>query len=192
MAFFTKNTGGPDPIGGLFPQSDSEVRCMNRSGSAVVQGEVVMLDFAASAAELTTNDSNTYRAGYGDAAGDSVWNTVVNPDTAAIVNGTAFFGVCTDVSVADNAIGNFQFFGIVELAFVQRTGSLAASALNAGGRGLTVTAAATSTFDAVVTADERVVAIYLDSQDRTLTNRELKRIFLHNGVLGGSGGTALT
>ena len=191
MAFFTKNTGGPDPIGGLFPQSDSEVRCMNRSGSAVVQGEVVMLDFAASAAELTTNDSNTYRPGSGDASGDSVWNTVVNPSAAALVNGTAFFGVCLDVTIADNASGLFQFFGIVEMAFVQRTGAAYSNTM-LGGRGLTVTAAATSTFDAVVTADERCVAIYLDGQEATLTNRELKRIFLHNGVLGGSGGTALT
>ena len=184
MAYLINNNGGPDTIGGFFPQSDQPVRCMNRTGSAIAMGEVAMLDLAASAAELTTNDSNTYIPGHGDAGGDSVWNTVVNPSAAAIANGVTFFGVCLDVSIADNSAGNFQFYGLIEQAFVQRTGAAYSNTM-LGGRGLTVTAGATSQFDAVVGAAERVVAFYLDGQEATLTNRELKRVFLTNGTLGG-------
>lgn len=184
MAFFINNNGAPDRIGGFTPQSDDPVRCMNRTGSAVALGEVVMLDIAASAAEVTTNDSNSYLPGAGDASGDSVWNTVVNPNAAAIANGITFFGVCLDISIADNSAGNFQFYGIVKQAFVQRTGAAYSNTM-IGGRGLTVTAGATSQFDAVVGAAERCVGFYLDGQEATLTTRELKRIFLHNGSLGG-------
>ena len=189
MAFFIKNTGGPDIFGGFFPQSDQPVNCMKRSGSAVAQGQVVMLDMAASATEITTNDSNSYLPGAGDAAGDSVWNTVVNPTAGAVQNGGTFFGVCLDVAgVADNAIGSFQFYGLIEDASVLRIG---ASQSTVGGAPLTVVASATSTFDPVVATNERIVAMYLDAEDTSLTNAELKRVFLHNGVLGGGAGTAV-
>lgn len=190
MAFFIKNTGGPDRIGGVFPQDDQPVKCMNRSGSAIAKGEIVMLDMAASATEIATNDSNSYLPGAGDASGkDSVWNTVVNPTAGTVQNGGTFFGVCLDTSVADNAVGNFQFFGIVEEAKVQRTG---AAQSTVGGAPLTVAAGAAATFDAVVDTNERIVAWYLDGQDTSLTTAELKRVFLHQGVFGGGAGTAVT
>lgn len=192
MAFFIKNTGGPDVIGGVFPGSYGPVPCVNRSGSAIAKGETAMLDMAATAgggSELTTNDSNSYLPGAGDASGDSVWNTVINPTIAAVRNGGTFFGVCLDESVADNAVGNFQFFGIVEEAKVQRIG---ASQSTVGGAPLTVNTNTAFPFDPVIATNERVVAFYLDAQDTSLTNAELKRIFLHQGMLGGGAGTAVT
>jgi hypothetical protein len=189
MAFFIANTGGPDVIGGFFPGS-YKAKCVNRSGSAIAKGDVVMLDMAASADEITTNDSNSYLPGAGDSQGDSVWNTVINVTTNAVRNGGSFIGVCLDTSVADNSVGEFQFYGVIKEAFVQRTG---ASQSTVGGAPLTVSEGSTNgNFDAVVDTNQPIVASYLDSQDTSLTTRELKRVFLHNGFLGGGAGTAVT
>jgi hypothetical protein len=186
MTFFIKNTGGPGD--GFFPNSDEPIRCVNRSGSAIAKGDVVMLDMAASAAEITTNDSNSYLPGAGDASGDSVWATVINVTDAVVQNGGSFLGVCLDNSVADNAAGNFQFYGIVASAFVTSASTTGC----VGGSPLTAVASATGSFDGIVQTNERVVAFYLDAQDITLTTRALKRVFLHNGALGGSAGTLTT
>ena len=143
-----------------------------------------MLDLEASAAEILTSDSNSYLPGVGDASGDTVWHTVVNPSTAMITNG-GILGVALE-DVLDNETGKFQFYGIVSQAFVIRAGIGSTEPMSP------LTPAAANNLDAVVGATERVVAWYLSPEDDTLTTRELKRVFLHNGLFGGLVGVATT
>lgn len=188
--FLFKPTGGPDSVGGLWPANFPSVACRNRSGTTHVKGDVVQLALTpGGATEIATNDSNSYRPG---SSNDTVWNTVIDPisNTAqgSSIQRGGIFGVCTSTSVADNAIGNYQFFGIIEDAFC-----IKASDNPVAGEPLTVTVL--GQFDGVVNSNEVVVATYLDTQ-ATISTAAQRRVFLHNGLLaqsrGQNGATAFT
>jgi hypothetical protein len=197
--FFEKPTKGPDVVGGVWPIRDRG-RCWNRSGATVVKGEVVQLAWTAGVAtEIATNDDNSYIPG---ASNDTVWNTVIAPRSngttlvagahGSSINTGGIFGVCLDTSVADNASGLFQFFGLVEEAYVRRSNMTA----TIPGSPLTVKASLTGApcFDPVILSNEVVVATLLDfSNAGALTTRRLRRVMLHNGIFFQRfGGTAFT
>jgi len=174
MFFINKPAGGPDAVGGLFP-SKFDANARNRSGGTVTKGQVLMVPFTPGiATEVATNDSNSYLPGRSN---DTIWNTLVLP-TAAGLQAGFYAAVCLDDSVADNAIGLFRFFGIVEDAFV-------ADATNSNtqpGDQLTITTA--KTFDAVLAATECNYAVYIDVQGtnfNSVSNNVKRRVFLHNG-----------
>lgn len=184
MVFFNKPAGGPDRVGGVWPWNQI-ARCWNRSGEAIVKGDVVQLAFRAGNAEATeiaTNDSNSYIPG---ASNDTIWNTVIDPQSNTVTNGQAgitcgaIFGVALE-AVADDAAGNFQFFGLVEEAFVIDTGSGASFDGAQPGSILGVTI--TNSFNCTLLSNRVAVGFYADSNDATLTNRALKRVFLTNGL----------
>lgn len=182
MTFLFKPTGGPDSVGGLWPAAFPSVSCRNRSGTTHIKGDVVQMAFTPGAAtEIATNDSNSYRPG---ASNDTVWNTVIDPRSnttnGASIQRGAIFGVCVSPSVADNSIGQYQFFGLIEDAFC-----IKASDNPVAGDPLTVTVL--GQFDGVVNSNEVVVATYLDTQ-ATITTAAQRRIFLHNGLLAQSRG----
>jgi hypothetical protein len=184
MVFFNKPAGGPDSVGGVWPWTQIAV-CRNRSGGTLSKGEVCQLAFAAGnheATEIATNDSNSYRPG---ASNDTSWNTVVNPHSNAAIadsNGIAgirqggIFGVALE-DVADDADGEFQFFGLVEDAYVVDTTSGDGAQ---PGQLLGVTA--TNSFRCHVGTNAVIVGFYADAADTTLTNRALKRVFLTQGL----------
>lgn len=185
MVFFNKPAGGPDAVGGVFPWTQT-AKCWNRTGGTLVKGEVVQLAFGAGnwqASEIATNDSNSYRPG---ASNDTVWNTVVDPHSNAAIaasNGVAgirqggIFGVCLTASVADNAVGEFQFFGLVEEAYV-----VDAASGDGAMPGQLLGVTATNSFRCHVGTNAVIAGFYLDSNDATLTNRALKRVFLSQGL----------
>ena len=185
MVFFDKPAGGPDNVGGVWPWAKIS-RCRNRSGATLLKGEVAMLAFGAGnfqATEIATNDSNSYRPG---ASNDTIWNTVVDPRTNGAVTATnavagvltgGVFGVAME-DILDNASGNFQFFGIIEDAFVIDTGASKDGAQPS--QLLTVTI--TNSFDCHIATNKVIVGFYIDSNDATLTNRQTKRVFLTNGM----------
>jgi len=182
MTVIFKSTGGPGD--GFFPGSH-QARCRNRSTTAMAKGDAGMLilsdaEALGATSALTTSDSNTYRPGAGDATEDSIWNTVVDSTANGILNG-GIVCVCLDPSVAVGNLGNFQFYGVVEQAFVISTGTVQC------GDPLTI-AIATESFDAETTSNETLYAIYIDAEDATISTRALKRIFLHNGFFGGRRG----
>jgi hypothetical protein len=176
--FFSKPTGGPDSVGGLFPVDFPSVKCRNRSATTHVKGDVVQLPFPSGvAAEIATNDSNSYKPGHSN---DTVWNTVVDP-TATVIQQGGFIGVCVSASVADNAIGEYQFYGIIEQAFtIKATGNLTS--------GDPLTVATAGSFDGVVLSNECVFASYLDVE-QTNSTRSVLRVFLHNGMFPTPAGT---
>jgi hypothetical protein len=177
--FWSKPSGGPDAVGGLSPVDFPEVKCRNRSGGTHIKGEVVQLAFTPGAAtEIATNDSNSYKPGYSN---DTIWNTVIDPRSNA-TNGSSrqrggLFGVCMEpFGVADNAIGYYKFFGLIEDAFVVK----ASADHTIAGDQLSVTS--TNSFSGTVTSNLAVAAMYADIQTN-LTNRKLRRVLLHNGFL---------
>lgn len=187
-----KSAGGPDPVGGFWPVSVSPITCRNRSGGTHSKGDVVMLALTPGVAtEIATNDRNSYIPG---ASNDTIWNTVVDP-TANTNQGSGLLrgcivGVCVDSTpIVDNAYGQYQFFGIVDEAFCIKAGT----DNMAPGDPLTITTA--KNFDGVINSNEVVVAMYTDPQTN-LTNRRLRRVFLHNGAIalsrGQAGPTAFT
>lgn len=177
--FWSKPSGGPDAVGGLFPVDFPEVNCRNRSGGTHVKGEVVMLAFNGGVAtEIATNDSNSYKPGFSN---DTIWNTVVDPATNMFKGGgtlrrQSLFGVCMSDSVADNAIGSYKFFGIIEQAFCLK----ASGASLAAGSPLSVTI--TNSFNGLIGTNESAIATYVDIQ-ATNTVRRLRRVLLHNGFM---------
>lgn len=183
--FWSKPAGGPDAVGGIFPVGFPAVKCMNRTGATLVKGEVVMLALQAGnhqATEIATNDSNSYRPGWSN---DTIWNTVVDPfSNGTSTNGVAgmrvggVFGVCMTDSVADNSAGDFQFYGLIENAFVVDSGSSKDGAMPGQVLGVT----STNSFTCHVGTNAAMVGFYADSNDATLTNRALKRVFLTNGL----------
>jgi len=175
MVFFIKNTGVPDTVGGVAPTSD-KAPCRNRTASAFVYGDLVMLDLTASAAEILTNDSNSYIPGHGDSTGDTVWNCVIAPTAAALDTGGIFGVVSARAGIAADASGEVTFFGIVD-AFCISTGTV--------NPGAPLTGAVAGNLDAVLLSNERVIAHYMSPQDATLSTEELKKVFLHNGLFGG-------
>lgn len=185
MVFFNQPSSGPDSVGGVWPWSQVAV-CRNRSGAALVKGETVQLAFGAGnwqATEIATNDSNSYRPGYSN---DTIWNTVVDPHSNAAIaasNGVAgirqgcIVGVVLE-PIADNSAGRIQFFGLVEEAYVIDNGSAKDGAMP--GQILSVTS--TNSLTCHVGTNAVMVGFYIDSNDATLTNRALKRVFLTNGL----------
>ncbi len=184
--FWSKPSGGPDAVGGIWPVDFPEVVCRNRSGGTHIRGEVVQLAIHPGVAtEIATNDSNSFRPGFSN---DTIWNTVVDPVTNAFRGGGtlrrgSLFGVCMSDSVADNATGSYKFFGRIEQAFCIKT--LGASL--ASGSPLTVTI--TNSFNGKISSNEAVVAFYTDIQ-ATNTVRRLRRVMLHNGFWPSGHGTA--
>lgn len=182
--FFSKPTGGPDLIGGIFPVDFPSVKCINRSGTAHAKGDVVQLALTPGAAtEIATNDDNSYIPG---ASNDTVWNTVIDPRSNATVGSSiqrgALFGVCISTVVSDNKIGEYKFFGLIEEAFC-----IDAATAPVAGDPLTVTVA--KNFDGVILSSEVIAATYMDTQT-AITTRAKRRVFLHNGffpVTGGQG-----
>lgn len=184
--FFEKPTKIPDVTGGGVCPIKDRARCWNRSGSAIAKGEVVQLALTQGAAtEIATNDANSYLPG---ASNDTVWNTVIDPRSntsttagaaGSSINTGGIFGVCLSDSVSDNAIGDFQFFGIVN-AFVIRENTTA----TIPGSALTVRASGTGSpcFDPVITTNEVVVATLIDFSNGALTTRRLRKVFLHQGL----------
>jgi hypothetical protein len=179
MTFPFQPVGGPDSVGGLFPARFPAVKCRNRSGTTLIRGEVVQLALTPGiATEAASNDSNSYVPG---GSNDTVWNTVVLPVTSSlgqpqsgIITG-GIFGVVTSTSVADNGVVDVVFGGLVD-AFV-----ICAEADGAiPGQPLTVTTA--KNFDGVISSNEVLVGFYLSPTDTTLTNRELKKVWLTNGL----------
>jgi hypothetical protein len=181
MTFFGKPSGGPDPIGGLFPRSESQP-FRSRAGAALVKGAVVALDLTASAAEVNAADSNSGLPGAGDASDDSIWNTVVDPLSNAHIGVTnagptraSLFGV-TREAIADNAIGRVQFYGIVDEARVLSTGGTNLV------YGMPLTVTPTNSFNATVVSNQRIVAFYCGQTNTVTNSAEVARVFLHNGV----------
>ncbi len=190
MTFLFNPSPQPDSVGGLFPTDFPSVKCRNRSGTTHIKGDVVQLALTPGAAtEIATNDSNSYRPGRSN---DTVWNTVIDPISnttqGASIQRGGLFGVCMSDSVADNAIGEYQFFGIIEQAFC-----IKASDNPVAGEPLTVTVL--GQFDGVINSNEVAVATYLDTQT-TISTATKRRVFLHNGILsqsrGNGGATAFT
>ncbi len=191
--FFAKPSNGPDAVGGVWPMFYS-TDCRNRTGEAILKGQVAMLAFAAAFHEATaiaTNDANSYIPG---ASNDTVWNTVVDPRSnlggtatnggAGVFNG-GVFGVALE-DVATSQIGEFCFFGIVDALVKESSGSDGAQP----GQILGVTS--TNHLDCHVTSNRVVVGFYLQSNDTTIgnTTAAMKRVFLTNGmflVTAGSG-----
>lgn len=176
--FFQKPAGGPDSVGGLWPEVVIR-KCRSRAGVALLKGAAVQLALDPGiATEIATNDSNSYRPGYSN---DTVWNTFVLPVSDAnqgcSIQRGGIWGVLL-ADCADNSVADVQFFGIVEDAFVIKTGTDHA----APGDPLTIAITATnSSFDGVINSNEVVVARYCDAQTN-LTNRKLRRIFLDQGL----------
>ncbi len=185
MVFFNQPSSGPDTVGGVWPWSQVAI-CRNRTGEAIAKGDVVALALAAGnheATEIATNDSNSYRPGYSN---DTIWNTVVDPQAHSGTNssngvaGTRQGGIVAVAlePIADNETGRFQFFGLVEEAFVVDSGSAKDGAMPGQVLGIT----ATNSFTCHVGTNALMVGFYIDSNDATLTNRALKRVFLTNGL----------
>lgn len=200
MPFMDRPAGGPDIVGGFWPAT-SVAPCRNRSGATLLKGELCMLALGAGnweATEIATNDSNSYIPG---ASNDTVWNTVVAPQSNAITSpgpGTrtgGIFGVAL-ADIADNAVGDIQFFGLIEKAYVKDAASGDGAV---PGQPLGVGVATNKALTCNVSTNSLIVAFYTDAQDTTLTNKTLKRVFLTNGIgfaLNGvtsvAGGAAIT
>lgn len=183
--FFMKPAAGPDSVGGVEPWFIS-AKCRNRSGATVLKGQAVQLALNAAghqATEIATNDANSYKPG---ASNDTVWNTVVAPrSNAANTNADASTGInagavigCALADVANDAIGEFCFFGIVNALVKESSGSDGAHP----GQILSVTS--TNHFDCHVGTNKLIVGFYLQSNDASIgnTTAEMKRIFLTNGM----------
>jgi hypothetical protein len=183
--FFAKPSNGPDAVGGVWPMFYS-TSCRNRTGATVVKGEAVQLAFNAGnhqATEIATNDANSYDPG---ASNDTVWNTVVDPrsnSTATATNAStgihagAVIGICVSASVADNAIGEFCFYGLVDALCIESSGSDGAYP------GMIVSVTSTNHIDCHVGTNKLVVGFYLQSNDATIaTTPVMKQIFLTNGM----------
>ena len=181
MTFLFQPTPGPDVVGGVFPATFPAAKFWNRSGTTLVKGEVVQLALTPGiATEAASNDSNSYRP---SGSNDTIWNTVVLPvastlavPQSGIITG-GIFGVVTSDSVADNGQVDVVFGGLVN-AFVIDGGSSKDGALP--GQPLTVTTA--KNFDCDVATNEVLVGFYVGPTDTTLTNRDIKRVLLTNGV----------
>lgn len=187
--FDTKPTGGPDVVGGIWFGSHTAV-CWNRTGATCVKGQVVQLALTpGEATEIATNDANSYIPG---GSNDTVFNTVIDPRLSQVTNGIGssvsrggIFAVCLETSIADNAYGNFQFFGVVSEAYVVTSSGAVP------GDPLVVKASNSNCFDAVGLASEATVAFFLASSN-TSTSKTLKKVFLHNGLFGrGTGAGAV-
>lgn len=174
MIFINKPAGGPDAVGGLWPDKFDAV-ARNRTGGTVSKGQVCMSALLPGiATEVATNDSNSYLPGYSN---DTVWNTVVLP-TAGGIKAGFYAAVCLEDSIADNGIGKFRYFGIVEDAFVTDGSGSNTQA----GNPLTITTA--KVFDAVILSNESVYGWYVDVQgtnSNSVSNNITRRVFLHNG-----------
>jgi len=188
MSFLFSPTPGPDSVGGIWPARFPATKCKNRSGTTLSKGDVVQLALTPGiATEIATNDSNSYVPG---GSNDTVWNTVVlpvagsltAPDSSFITGG--IFGVVTSTSVLDNGIVDVVFGGIVD-AFVIDAGDGPVP-----GQPLTVTAA--KNFDADILSNEALVAFYLSPADTSISTRELKKVWLTNGVGFARAGRSLT
>lgn len=183
MTFFGKPSGGPDPIGGLFPRQEAYPIRSRTGTAALVRGSVVTLDLTASASQVDATDSNSGVPGYGDASDDTIWNTVVDPVLATHVgsgaNGptsAALFGVTQEASIGTNGIGHAQFFGIVDQARC-----LSGTATNLV-YGMPLTVTATNSFNATITSNQRIVAWYCGESTAVTNAATLGRVFLHQGV----------
>ena len=181
MTYFFKPSPNPDSVGGVFPDRFPAVKCRNRTGTTLSRGDVVQLALTPGiATEAASNDSNTYVP---SGSNDTVWNTVVLPVASTLSvpqSGTltgGIFGVVSSTSVLDNGIVDVVFGGVVD-AFVIDGGSVKDGAIP--GQPLTVTAA--KNFDADLTNGEIQVAFFLSPTDTTLTNRELKKVWLTQGI----------
>lgn len=177
MTLIGKPLGGPDVVGGLFPRSE-RYTFRSRAGAALSQGSVVCVDISGSATEITTTDSNSGRPGYGDASGDTIWNTVVDPD-ANYITGTepTVFGVTIPSSIADNDSGMVQIFGRVENARVVASGTISNMVY-----GTPLTATTTNSFNATITSNQRVVGFFCGASASVTNSAELHPVFLHQGV----------
>ena len=103
MVGFNAPTAGPGD--GLFPQTII-IEATNRSGGALVIGDVVQLDMGQSATEV-----DNARPGSSDTDGNnSAYNNVIDPATADLDGG--LYGVALE-AIADNASGQIQMRGIV-------------------------------------------------------------------------------
>jgi hypothetical protein len=182
MPFFQKPAPGPDAVGGVWPFTTTAI-CRNRSSATLLKGQAVQLALGAGnhqATEIATNDANSYDPG---ASNDTVWNTVVDPRSNTVTNGLSglFNGAVIGVAladVADNAVGEFGFFGIFDALLKESSGSDGAQPSQV----LTVTS--TNHFDCHVGTNKLIVAFYLQSNDATIgnTTAKMKQIFLTNGM----------
>lgn len=189
MSFLFTPAGGPDSVGGLFPAKWPAVKCRNRTDTVLARGDVVQLALTpgSTATEIATNDSNSYVPG---GSNDTVWNTVIAPAAgsltqpgSSIITG-GIFGVVTSTSVASNGIVDVVFGGIVD-AFVIDAGDGPVP-----GQPLTVTTA--KNFDADILSNEALVAFYISPADTSISTRELKKVWLTNGVGFARAGRSLT
>lgn len=182
--FFEKPTKGPDVTGGgVWPIFD-RAKAWNRSGHTISNGMVVQLALTpGEATEAASNDANTYLPGRSN---DTVWNTVIDPISSTAVGSSiqrgGLWAVCVSTSpVADNAVGDFCLFGIVD-AYVARTNTnatepgspLTVYASNAAGR--------INTFEAECAISSTIVATLIATSNAALTTKRLKKVFLHQGL----------
>lgn len=173
--FYTTPTGGPGD--GLF-WTEREPICLNRSGAAYAEGEVVMIDLKATTTELATGTEATYQPG----SSESIWRTIIDPITA--YENSGFMGIVTEPGgIADNAKGKVTFFGLIERAFIRSALAIGAVPgdklvmdVSASNNALTVVPAANAT-------NARIIGYYSAPTDTTLTNRALKRV-MFNGFTG--------
>jgi hypothetical protein len=130
-----------------------------------------MLDLAASATELTTSATASYEPG-----DNSVFDTIVNCTTASASEG-GIFGVVTEkAGIADNEVGDVQFFGVIDEAFVidTRSGTVIIP-------GSTLTCGAedghTQDLDNFETGGEVILGRYIDASGTASTHRLARVLF---------------
>lgn len=192
MVFFTKGACGPDSVGGVWPWTYT-TKVRNRTGRTILKGAMLQLALTpGEATEIATNDSNSYIPG---ASNDTIWNTVIDPISNTAQGSSIHRGGIWAVALedkADNGILEVGIFGQFEDVFVIK----GSSDHVAPGDPLTIAVTTTNChLDGVINSNEVVIASYTDNQTN-LTNRRLRRVFLHQGLFANSrgqgGATAFT
>jgi hypothetical protein len=150
--------GGP---GGYQPEVE-EIRAINRTGSAIVQGQVVQLDLANSDGDVSDNSIGATTSGF---------RNVIAP--AAATPGRILAVYLGTASLADNAEGLFAVSGKVKALVQKNSGSIAA------GNGLV--ASTSGYFDADSSAGDVICAVALEAATDPST-AQLKDV-LFDGVL---------
>lgn len=159
-----------------FTPGEITLQLVNRVGSTQSYGKVVMLDLAASAAEITSSSADSYVPG----KEGSVWDNFVAPTALGVKSG--FLGVVTERGgIADNARGKVTFYGLVE-ALAVSTGQLFKPFLTQ------FTARTTGDLDgkSTILTNDRIVAFYNAPQSSSSSTTKLKTV-LFNGITGVSG-----
>lgn len=87
---------------------EQKIRLINRTGAAVLRGEVVALDLTGS-----DGDVDTWTAFLADTSPDQAASPLANAIDPATAHLTGWiFGCCLETSIADNSAGMFMLCGV--------------------------------------------------------------------------------